>query len=100
MLVDDISENFAFLFVGQWTKGGYGEDRKDISKLIKVFYESFANKKEQPALILKTNGATYSIMDREDCLNRIKFVKNMFPKDWKLPNVYLLHGSFSDKEMI
>tara|TARA_R110002020_G_scaffold242061_2_gene455356 strand:+ start:777 stop:2135 length:1359 start_codon:yes stop_codon:yes gene_type:complete len=98
-LVDDISENFAFLFVGQWTKGGYGEDRKDISKLIKVFYESFANKKEQPALILKTNGATYSIMDREDCLNRIKFVKNMFPKDWKLPNVYLLHGSFSDKEM-
>jgi len=98
-LVDDIKENFAFLFVGQWTKGGYGEDRKDVAKLIKVFYESFANKKNQPALILKTNGATYSIMDREDCLRKINEVKSRFPSDWKLPNVYLLHGSLSDDEM-
>jgi glycosyltransferase involved in cell wall biosynthesis len=98
-LVDDIKENFAFLFVGQWTKGGYGEDRKDVAKLVKVFYESFANKKEQPALILKTNGATYSIMDREDCLRKINEVKSRFPSDWKLPNVYLLHGSLSDEEM-
>ena len=29
-LVDDIKEDFAFLHVGQWGKGGYGEDRKDI----------------------------------------------------------------------
>ena len=98
-LVDDIKEDFCFLHVGQWTKGGFGEDRKDIYKTIKIFYEAFANKKEQPALILKTSGATYSIMDREDCLNKIKQVKAMFPKDWKLPNVYLLHGSLSDKDM-
>ena len=98
-LVDDIKEDFCFLFVGQWTKGGFGEDRKDISKLIKLFYEAFANKKEQPALILKTNGATYSIMDREDCLSKINQIKSMFPSDWDLPNVYLLHGSLSDKEM-
>ena len=98
-LIDDIKENFCFLHVGQWGKGGFGEDRKDISKMIKIFYESFANKKEQPALILKTNGATYSIMDKEDCLNKIKNIKSMFPKDWKLPNVYLLHGSMSPKEM-
>jgi glycosyltransferase involved in cell wall biosynthesis len=98
-LLDDISEDFVFLSVGQWGKGDYGEDRKDLSKMIKVFYESFANKEKQPALILKTNGATYSIMDREDCLKKIKQVKSMFPTDWKLPNVYLLHGSLSDKEM-
>ena len=98
-LVDDIKENFCFLHIGQWTKGGYGEDRKDIAKLVKVFYESFANKKEQPALILKTNGATYSIMDREECLRKINEVKNRFPSDWKLPNVYLLHGSLSDVEI-
>ena len=96
---DMVKEDFAFLFVGQWTKGNYGEDRKDIYKMIKVFYESFANKKEQPALILKTNGATYSIMDREECLTKINQIKTMFPSDWKLPNVYLLHGSFSDEEM-
>ena len=97
--VDDIKEDFCFLHVGQWTKGGFGEDRKDIAKTIKIFYESFANKKKQPALILKTNGAAYSILDREECLGKIKQVKNMFPSDWKLPNVYLLHGSLSDKEM-
>jgi len=98
-LVDDIKEDFAFLHVGLWGKGGYGEDRKDISKLIKIFYESFANKKEQPALVLKTNGAGFSIIDKEQCLDRIKKIKNKFPKDWKLPNVYLLHGSLSMEEM-
>ena len=98
-LVDDIKEEFAFLHVGLWGKGGYGEDRKDISKMIKVFYESFANKKKQPALILKTCGATFSILDREDCLNKINHIKSQFPKDWNLPNVYLLHGSLSTEEM-
>jgi len=98
-LNEKVPEKFAFLFVGQWVKGNYGEDRKNIFKLIKTFYEAFANKKKQPALILKTNGATYSILDKEECLKKIKLVKEKFPKDWKLPNVYLLHGSFSDEEM-
>ena len=98
-LVDDIKEDFCFLHVGLWGNGGYGEDRKDISKLVKVFYESFANKKQQPALILKTCGATFSILDREDCLRKINNIKSKFPKDWNLPNVYLLHGSLSDEEM-
>ena len=98
-LVDNIKEDFCFLHVGMWGKGGYGEDRKDIGKLVKIFYESFANKKEQPALILKTSGATFSILDREECLSKINNVKSMFPKDWNLPNVYLLHGSLSTEEM-
>ena len=34
-LVDDIKEDFCFLHIGQWTKGGYGEDRKDIAKIKK-----------------------------------------------------------------
>lgn len=99
MLNDKVEERFAFLFLGQWTAGGFGEDRKDIAKLIKIFYETFANKKKQPALILKTNGATYSVMDKEDCLNKIRKVKSMFPEDIKLPNVYLLHGDFTDEEV-
>jgi len=98
-LVDDIKEDFCFLHVGMWGKGGFGEDRKDIAKMIKIFYESFANKKLQPALILKSNGATFSILDREECLRKINEIKSKFPKDWTLPNVYLLHGSFSSEEM-
>ena len=98
-LVDNIKEDFAFLHVGLWGKGDYGEDRKDISKLVKIFYESFANKKEQPALLLKTNGATFSILDKEECLRKINQIKNKFPSDWDLPNIYLLHGSLSTEEM-
>ena len=99
-LVENIvPEKFAFLFVGQWTAGGYGEDRKDIGTLIKLFYESFANQKKQPALILKTNGATFSILSKEETLQKINSVKQMFPEDVKLPNVYLLHGDFTDDEM-
>ena len=94
-----VEEDFAFLFVGQWVKGGYGEDRKDIGKLIKVFIETFANLKKQPALILKTSGATFSIIDREEILRKIKEVQRKFPQDWSLPNIYLLHGDLTDKEM-
>ncbi|MAH46850.1 hypothetical protein CMI37_13555 [Candidatus Pacearchaeota archaeon] len=94
-----VPEDFAFLFVGQWVKGGYGEDRKDIGKLIKIFSETFANKKKQPALILKTSGATFSIMDKQETLKKITDVQNRFPSDWKLPNIYLLHGSLTDEEV-
>ena len=99
MLNQKVTEKFAFLFVGQWTQGGYGEDRKDIGKLLKVFIESFANKKKQPALILKTNGATFSVLDKADILKKIKNVKAKFPSDWKLPSIYLLHGDLSKEEM-
>ena len=61
--LNDIKEDFCFLFVGQWVKGGFGEDRKDIGKMLKIFYEAFANKSNQPALILKTNGASLSIQE-------------------------------------
>ena len=98
-LNDEVPERFAFLFVGLWGQGGFGEDRKDIGTMTKVFYESFANKKKQPALILKTSGASPSVMDFEEVTQKINHVKSLFPQDWKLPNVYLLHGNLSDTEM-
>ncbi len=98
-LNNEVPEKFAYLHVGLWGKGGYGEDRKDIGKLIKLFCESFANEKKPPALILKTNGAGFSILDEEATKARIQEVKNMFPKDIKLPNVYLLHGDLEEEEL-
>tara|TARA_Y100000593_G_scaffold61619_1_gene114192 strand:+ start:1915 stop:3285 length:1371 start_codon:yes stop_codon:yes gene_type:complete len=95
----EVPEKFAFLFVGQWVKGGYGEDRKDVGRMLKVFYESFANKKKKPALILKTSGATFSLLDYEECKRKVKEVKKHFPKDFDLPNVYLLHGDMNSKEL-
>ena len=96
---NEVEDNFAFLAVGLWGKGAYGEDRKDLGKTIKVFYEAFANKKKQPALILKTNGATFSILDKEETISKIKNIKKMFPSDWKLPKIHLLHGALTDQEM-
>jgi len=76
-LNDIAPEKFAFLVVGQWGKGGFSEDRKNIGLTIKTFYEAFANKKKQPSLILKVNGANFSIMDREDCYTKIRQIKNL-----------------------
>ena len=97
--LDNIEENFCYLMVGQWCQGGYGEDRKDIPRAIKTFYETFANKKSAPALVLKTSGATFSVLDKEQCLSKLNQIKNAFPKDIKLPNVYFIHGSLTTEEM-
>ena len=93
-----IEEDFCFLFVGHWLSGNLGEDRKDIGMLLKVFYTMFKNKKNQPALILKTSGAGFSIMDRNEMMKKIRLVKDSMRGD-KLPNVYLLHGDLTDEEM-
>jgi glycosyltransferase involved in cell wall biosynthesis len=99
-LVDElkgIKEDFCFLFVGHWLQGGLGHDRKDLGMLIKTFLETFKNQKKQPALILKTSGASPSILDREDILAKIEQIKDTV--DGYVPNVYILHGDLEDDEM-
>ena len=93
----NIKESFAFLFVGHWLQGELGHDRKNVGLLIKAFFETFKNKSKQPALILKTSGANSSYIDRNDILRKINSIKNTCTG--KLPNVYLLHGDFTDEEM-
>ena len=94
----NIKEDFAYLFVGHWMQGDFGEDRKNISLLVKAFYETFKNKSKKPALILKTSSGISSYMDRDEILKKIEAIKkSVNSKD--LPNVYLLHGDFSDLEM-
>ena len=93
-----ITEDFCYLFTGHWLGGGIGQDRKDVGMMVKVFLETFKNTRNQPALLLKTSGADFSILDREDILKKIKYIK----KDVvgrKLPNIYLIHGDFTDSEM-
>ena len=96
--LDDISESFAFLSVGHWLSGVLGEDRKNLSGLVHCFFDTFKNVKSAPALILKTSGATYSIMDRMEIENKINQIRAMFGS-FKLPNVYILHGELTDLEM-
>jgi len=93
-----IKEEFAYLFVGHWMQGQIGEDRKNVGLLVKAFYETFKNKSKKPALILKTSQVGSSYMDRDELLKRIKAIKDTC-KSHNLPNVYLLHGEFTDEEM-
>jgi glycosyltransferase involved in cell wall biosynthesis len=95
--LNDIKEDFAFLFVGHWLQGEFTQDRKNVGGMIKTFLETFADKKSKPALILKTSSATPSIMDKNDILEKINWVRKIVKGD--LPNIYLLHGEFTDEEM-
>jgi len=99
-LVDEfkkIEETFCFLFVGHWLQGKMGQDRKDVGMLVKIFLETFKNIKKKPGLILKTSGAGFSVLDREDILKKIENIKVTVKGN--LPNIYLLHGDFTDVEM-
>ena len=93
-----IKEDFAYLHVGQWGQQGFGEDRKNIGVLIKSFLKAFSNIPNPPALVLKTNGANFSVLDKADIKKRIQSVKDMF-EGVDLPNIYLIHGDLTIEEM-
>ena len=93
-----VKEDFAYLFVGHWLQGDLGEDRKNVGLLIKAFYETFKNKMKKPALILKASMGGTSYLDREEMLKRIATIRKSVNSN-NVPNVYLLHGEFSDEEM-
>jgi glycosyltransferase involved in cell wall biosynthesis len=97
--ISSIPESFAYLYVGHWMQGQMGEDRKNVGLLIKAFYELFKGKKgKKPALILKTSGGGASYMDRNEIQKRIASIRESVPSE-DLPNIYLLHGELSDKEV-
>ena len=98
-IYDLVKENFVYLFVGQWGKGGYGQDRKNISVMIKCFLQAFANQPNPPALLLKTNGADFSILDRKETVDKIRKIRDQFKELDSLPNIYLLHGDLTIEQM-
>ena len=98
-MLNNITEDFCFLYTGHWLPGNFGEDRKNVATLIKTFLETFKGiNKKKPALILKSNKVNYSLLDREGVLRDINRIRDKF-KGEKLPNIYLLHGELTDEEM-
>ena len=95
--LNSINENFCFLYVGHWLQGALGEDRKDVGGLIKTFLETFKNKMNKPALILKTQNANSSCMDRDEILEKINSIQQLVGGN--LPNIYLIHGELTDYDM-
>lgn len=102
-VVDTIPEEFCYLFVGHWLRGDFGEDRKNVGVLVRLFYETFKQVKDKPrpALILKTSHAGFSILDREELLTKINQIKGTVQLEdgQEFPNVYIMHGELTEKEM-
>jgi glycosyltransferase involved in cell wall biosynthesis len=99
--IQKLPENFLYLFTGHWIGGSnvpVGEDRKNVGLLIKAFYETFKNKTNKPALLLKTSHSGSSYVDREEILKKIKQIRKTV-NSTNLPNIYLLHSEFTDEEM-
>ena len=96
--INNIPEKFAFLFTGVWMNGEFGEDRKNVGLLVKAFYETFKDKKNPPALILKTLGVKGSYMDRRKIMEKIESLRKSLKTEFP-PKVYILHGELTDQEM-
>ena len=95
-VLDEIKEDFVFLFVGHWLRGDLGEDRKNVGMMIKTFAMAFKDEKIKPALVLKTSSATFSVLDRE---NTIKKIREALGKDYGKVSVYLIHGDMQPYEL-
>jgi len=93
----NIKEDFCFLYVGHWLNGALGHDRKDTGMLVKTFCKTFGEKKNKPALILKSSSATFSVLDKREMLKKIRRITSQFGT--KCPNIYLLHGDLIPSEM-
>lgn len=88
---------FNFLTVGLGLDKQIGEDRKNISSLIKWFCERFKDDKEV-GLIVKASLINNSLMDFELLRRRIEEIKRSTGAG-EFPRVHILHGRMSDHEM-
>ena len=95
----ELDSSFNFLHVGQWGSGGFGEDRKNISSMLKVFFETFRGNKDV-GLVLKTNMAKNSDTDHEAVKERIRQIKEALKMtEANCPPVYLVHANLTEEEM-
>ena len=95
--LSSIKESFCYLFVGHWMQGDLGHDRKNVGWTIKSFLETFKNKTNKPALILKTQQVGSSILDQDRILKKIDDIRKTVKGS--LPNIYLITGDLTDTQM-
>ena len=93
-----IKETFCYLFVGHWMQGDMGHDRKNVGLMVDYFFQTFKNKKQRPALILKASTGRNSYMSREAIVNKITKIKKQYKND-DVPNVYVLNGGLTDQQV-
>jgi len=98
-ILDGVTTDFNFLYVGHWLQGNLGQDRKDTGMVIKTFCTVFKDlpKNKQPGLILKTSAAGFSVGEREIVADKIKQVTKEYGE--KCPPIHLVFGDLSESEL-
>ena len=98
-ILEGVTTDFNFLYVGHWLQGNLGQDRKDTGMVIKTFCTIFKDlpKDKQPGLILKTSAAGFSVGERENIADKIKQVTKEYGE--KCPPIHLVFGDLSESEL-
>ena len=98
-ILEGVTTDFNFLYVGHWLQGNLGQDRKDTGMVIKTFCTVFKDlpKNKQPGLILKTSAAGFSVGEREIVADKIKQVTKEYGE--KCPPIHLVFGDLSESEL-
>lgn len=98
-ILDDLPTDFNVLYVGHWLKGDVGQDRKDVSMMIKTFCTVFKTvpKEQQPGLVLKTSSAGFSIGDKTEIQRRIERLTKEYGDN--CPPIYLLFGDLTEEDL-
>lgn len=93
----DFSTTTNFLHVGQWgTKGAFGEDRKNIADMVRMFYTTFKDE-SNVGLVLKVNLIGNSEQDFSYTKKRLEEIRDNF-KGAKC-KVYLIHDTLTPGQM-
>jgi len=93
----DLGTKFNFLSVGLGFDKQFGEDRKNLSTLVKLFCEEFKGNKDV-GLILKTSIVGNSYLDFDVVKNRINQIKQSTGCG-EFPKIHLVHGRMTREEI-
>jgi glycosyltransferase involved in cell wall biosynthesis len=89
--------DFNFISVGLGFEKGMGEDRKNLTNLVKWFCEQFKGD-QTVGLVLKSSIVGYSAVDLKHLRARIQDIKNQTGCG-EYPRIQLIHGYLSPQEM-
>lgn len=89
--------DFNFIAVGLGFERAEGEDRKNLSLLVRWFCEQFRNSPDV-GLVLKVSMVNNSPVDFYHTKNRIEQIKKQAGCG-QLPRITLIHGRLSDREL-
>lgn len=93
----DFDTEFNFLAVGLGFERGFGEDRKNLSLLVKLFCEQFRDAKNV-GLVLKASMVGHSEVDFKMTQLKIRQIKEQNGCG-EFPRIHLIHGYLSQQEL-